>query len=213
MKEWSTAWQKSKNPQKQRKFRAKAPKHQRGRFVSARLKDSLREKLGTKSIPVRAGDKVEIMRGDYTGKRGTVDRIDREEYRLYVEGVKRETVSGSETMVSVDPSNVMLMRLDLDDDMRAEQYDLSAAEKEEIQVRDESSEEDTDQEDEEPASESESSDESVDYEDIVSGTIDEVKTSTDRDDVDFEKVLAAERENKDRKTLVEWLEKQVNDDE
>lgn len=46
----------------------------------------------------------------------------------------------------------------------------------------------------------------VDYEEIVEGTVSEVKDAVKEDDVDPEKVLEAEKENKDRKTLKEFLE-------
>lgn len=50
---------------------------------------------------------------------------------------------------------------------------------------------------------------SIDYEDIVSGTIDEAKERTeDLDDPDFEALIDAEASNKDRKTLKEWFEAQ-----
>lgn len=50
---------------------------------------------------------------------------------------------------------------------------------------------------------------STDYDDIVSGTIDEAKESTEElEDPDFEALINAEASNKDRKTLKEWFEAQ-----
>lgn len=49
----------------------------------------------------------------------------------------------------------------------------------------------------------------TDYEEIVSGTVDEVKDEVRDSDLNPEKVLEAEREGKDRKTLTEWLENRV----
>lgn len=47
------------------------------------------------------------------------------------------------------------------------------------------------------------------YEEIVSGTITEAKDALQElDDPDFDAALKAEKENKNRKTLVEWLENQ-----
>jgi len=48
-----------------------------------------------------------------------------------------------------------------------------------------------------------------DYEEIVSGTIGEAKESLNgMEDPDYEKALEAEKNNKDRKTMKEWLENQ-----
>ncbi len=51
--------------------------------------------------------------------------------------------------------------------------------------------------------------ESIDYEEIVSGTVGEAKEQLqEMDDVDWDKALEAEEDNKDRKTLKEWIESQ-----
>lgn len=51
--------------------------------------------------------------------------------------------------------------------------------------------------------------EDVDYDDVVEGTVDEVKDDVESRDLDPKDVLEAEIENKDRKTLKEWLEHQM----
>ncbi|MDY6769435.1 MAG: hypothetical protein SVU88_00515 [Candidatus Nanohaloarchaea archaeon] len=51
----------------------------------------------------------------------------------------------------------------------------------------------------------------VDYEELVEGTVDEVKERVEDDDIDATEVLAAEKANKDRVTLVEWLEERVEE--
>ncbi len=53
----------------------------------------------------------------------------------------------------------------------------------------------------------------VDYEEVVEGTIDEVKEQVQDDDLDPEKVLEAEQANKDRVTLVDWLEERIDEAE
>jgi small subunit ribosomal protein S24e len=48
------------------------------------------------------------------------------------------------------------------------------------------------------------------YEDLVSGTITDAKDALgDMEEPDFEAALQAEKENKDRKTLKDWLENQI----
>ena len=63
-------------------------------------------------------------------------------------------------------------------------------------------------ESEEPETEVESSSED-EYEEIVSGTIGEAKDALkDMESPDFDKALEAEKSNKNRTTLVDWLESQ-----
>jgi hypothetical protein len=51
--------------------------------------------------------------------------------------------------------------------------------------------------------------EEIDYETVVDGTIAEAKEKLeDAEEVDYDELLKAERENKDRKTLKEWAEAQ-----
>ncbi len=51
----------------------------------------------------------------------------------------------------------------------------------------------------------------TDYASLVDGTVDEVKDAVRDDDLDPDKVLAAEQDGKDRKTLVEWLERRAEE--
>jgi hypothetical protein len=49
----------------------------------------------------------------------------------------------------------------------------------------------------------------VDYEAVVQGTIPEVKEEMEERNLDPQKVLEAEEENKDRVTLKDWLNEQL----
>ncbi len=132
---WKKSWKSSKKPSKQRKYRLNAPYHLRKKFLSVSLSDNLKEKMGTSSIPVRTGDKAEIMRGDYEGLSGTVDRVDYTNYKVYLSNIERERVDGTETKVAFDPSNLRLVKLELEDNKRIEKYELSEKEKEAIKIK------------------------------------------------------------------------------
>ena len=66
----------SKQPRKQRKALYNAPAHARGKHLSASLSKDLREKIGKKSLPVKSGDKVRVVRGDFKGHEGEVLTVD-----------------------------------------------------------------------------------------------------------------------------------------
>ena len=105
-------------PTKQRKKLFQAPDHIRYKLFAAPLSPELRKSHGVKTIPVRSGDTVRIMRGDHKGFEGKITRVDREKYRIYVEGLTREKVDGTTTFVPIHPSKVMVTRLNLDDKWR-----------------------------------------------------------------------------------------------
>jgi len=106
-------------PSKQRKTIWNASGSRRNRLLSAPLSSGLQTRHGTKSPPVRKGDTVKIVRGDFTGVEGKVSEVDRNRNRLYVEGVTRDKVSGTSTKMSVHPSKVQITNLSLDDRWRS----------------------------------------------------------------------------------------------
>jgi len=109
---------KSKKARKQRKFLYTAPLHIRRKMMSAHLSKELREKYKRRSLPVRKGDEVEIMRGEFKKKRGKVLRVDLKKYKVYVEGITRKRTDGTERLVPIHPSNLMIVNLNLQDKRR-----------------------------------------------------------------------------------------------
>jgi large subunit ribosomal protein L24 len=105
-------------PTKQRKMLYGAPAHVRHKHLAAHLSPELRATHIAKSIPVRSGDTIRVMRGDHKGSEGKISRIDLKKYRIYVEGLTREKVDGTTVFVPVHPSKVMITKLNLDDKWR-----------------------------------------------------------------------------------------------
>lgn len=118
MKFWSKEWKSSKKPKKQRKYRYNAPLHIKRKFLSTNLSKELRKKYNRRSFPIRKGDEVEIMRGEFKKKKGNVNRIDLKETKVYIDGVTRKKVDGSDISVPVHPSNLRITELDLKDEKR-----------------------------------------------------------------------------------------------
>lgn len=107
-------------PRTQRKKLFQAPAHRRHRYFSASLSPELKQKHGTNAFPLKMGDTVRVMRGDRRGIEGKVIRVDRQKFRIFIEGVAREKVDGTTIQIPVHPSKVMITNLDLDDKVRRE---------------------------------------------------------------------------------------------
>ena len=107
-----------KNPGKQRKRLFNAPAHIRHKLMAAPLSKELTASRGAKTLPVRKGDTVQIKRGDNKGFEGKVSRVDLKAYRIYLEGLTREKVDGTNIFISVHPSKVQIRSLNLDDKWR-----------------------------------------------------------------------------------------------
>ena len=118
MKEFSIHWNTSKQARKQRKYRYNAPTHIRRKLVSAHLDKALRKELKKRSLPVRKGDEVKVLVGDHKGKTGKVARVDLRRLKVYVEEIKTRKVSGQEVQAALEPSNLIITKLYLDDKKR-----------------------------------------------------------------------------------------------
>ena len=86
--------------------------------MSAHLAPELREKYLTRSFPIKVGDKVVVLRGDYKLHEGKVIKVDRKKYRIHIEGLRRRKVDGTEVPIPIHPSKVMIIELDLKDEER-----------------------------------------------------------------------------------------------
>lgn len=109
---------KSKKPKKQRKAQKEMPLHKRKRLVSAHLSKELRESLKKRSLPVRKGDSVKIMRGSFKGKSGKVIKVDLRKAKIYIEKITRKKANGTEVPVPISASNVLITALDKSDERR-----------------------------------------------------------------------------------------------
>ena len=95
------------------------PKHQRDKMVGAVLEDSLREQYKRKNIRVVKGDSVRVMRGEYKGVEGKVEKVNTEHATFHIEGIQREKIRGGQVKVPIPSSNVMVISLNLDDNYRS----------------------------------------------------------------------------------------------
>ena len=108
----------SKQPRKQRKALYNAPAHTRGKHLSATLSSNLREKLGKRSLPLKSGDRVRVLRGDFKGHEGEVLDVDYGSYKVTIEEVTLSKPDGTAVFLPVDPSNLIIIDSDTKDDRR-----------------------------------------------------------------------------------------------
>lgn len=95
-----------------------APTHRRSRRVGATLSPDLRMQYGTRSIRVKKGDSIKVIRGEYSGIEGKVNKVHTDSGRLAIEGIQREKVRGGNIPVLIHASNVMIVSLNTDDKWR-----------------------------------------------------------------------------------------------
>jgi len=119
-KQFSSAWKASKQPRKQRKYRAEAPKHIKRKLISAHLSKELRQKYKRRAFAVRKGDTVKVMVGEFAGKSGKISIVDLMKMKVMIEGLQITKRDGSKANAPFNASNLMITELALDDKRRME---------------------------------------------------------------------------------------------
>ena len=115
---FSKKWIASKQPRKQRKYRAKAPLHIKRKFVGVNLSKELRDKHGKRNLPVRKGDTVKIMRGKFKNKKGKVTTVNIKTSKIIIEGIQVKKKDNSKANIKLQPSNLQIIELFLEDKKR-----------------------------------------------------------------------------------------------
>jgi large subunit ribosomal protein L24 len=115
---FSKHWRASKQPRKQRKYRANAPMHLRHKALSANLSKELKTKHKRKNIPIRKGDNVKVMRGEFKKKTGKISVVNLTKMKVAIEGIQKQKKDGTKVNVYFNPSNLQITELNLDDKER-----------------------------------------------------------------------------------------------
>jgi large subunit ribosomal protein L24 len=109
---FAKTWNNSVQPRKQRKFRANAPLHVRHKFLSANLSKALRQKYGKRSLPLRKGDEVLVMRGRFKKKQAKIISVDLTRSKVTIEGLESTKRDGTKVSVPLSPRAVQIITIE-----------------------------------------------------------------------------------------------------
>ena len=115
---FSINWIKSIQPRKQRKYKHNAPLHVKGNFLHSNLSKDLRKQYSLRSIRVRVGDKVKILRGQFKGVEGLVEKVDLSRERIFVKDADLSKKDGGKVNYPIHPSNIIITSVVSDDKKR-----------------------------------------------------------------------------------------------
>jgi len=115
---FTTKWRKSKQPRKQRKYNANAPKHLKGKLLTAKLSKTLIEKHKIKRTRIRKDDKVKVLRGNFKGKEGKVEQVKLKTSRVMITGIEINKKDGSKARPMIHASNLSITELNTNDKKR-----------------------------------------------------------------------------------------------
>ncbi len=106
---FSTNWESSKKPSKQRKFLRRMPLHLNKKKVTARLSKDLASKYSRRTLPIRVGDEVKVLKGEFKGSKGIVEEVIRKTGRVYVKGISLTKRDGSKARRPIHASNTIII--------------------------------------------------------------------------------------------------------
>ena len=108
----------SKSPGKQRKKLYTSPVHANKKRLKCRIDEFLQEEYGLRSLVVKTGDLVKIMRGQFRDTEGKIIRVDYKNIRVYLDSATVTKADGKEANIPIHPSNIMIVKLELDDERK-----------------------------------------------------------------------------------------------
>jgi len=117
-RKFSKSWKKSKQPRKQRKYRYNAPLNIKSKFMGCHLSKELRGKYKKRSITIRKGDGIKVLRGQFKGKTGKIDIVDIKKSKVYITGIEVVKKDGTKALYPIHPSNLIITDLNLEDKKR-----------------------------------------------------------------------------------------------
>jgi len=109
----------SRSPRKQRRRIRNAVHHERKNMLKCRLDEFLQEEYGLRSLVVKKGDLVRIMRGQFRDTESKVTSVSYKKGVVYLDSSTITKADGKEVHVPVHPSNLMLVKLEIDDERKA----------------------------------------------------------------------------------------------
>jgi len=145
----------SSKARKQRKRQIEAPLHQRKKMLRGHLAPKYLEAGKKRSLTIRKGDQVRIMRGEHKGEEGKVENVNLKNLTITIEGVTQAKADESQSARMIHASNIMIIRPDMSDRRRLMKFGRTVEEEAEEEIEDETEDEESEKEIEDEAEEEE----------------------------------------------------------
>ncbi len=108
----------SSKPKKQRQYLYSKALHRKQKDLSGHLNKKLSGQLGKRSLRIRKGDTVKVLRGSKKGSEGKVTGVDYRRGVVFIEKLVRKKADGTEIALPVRASNLLIVDVDRSDARR-----------------------------------------------------------------------------------------------
>ena len=86
--------------------------------MSAHLSEELIKKYKRRSLPIRKGDTVKVLRGSFKNKTGKVEFTNLKKIKVYLDTLHKTKKDGTKSFYPFHPSKLLITTLNLDDKER-----------------------------------------------------------------------------------------------
>lgn len=126
----------STQPRKERRTLNNLPAHKNRAQIASHLDEPLLLKYNKRTVTLREGDTVRVLRGEYAGTSGKVLKVNTRTRKVTVDGITVAKAKATQVARPLDPSNLVITKLNLEDPFRrtklgATEADAANAEKDE----------------------------------------------------------------------------------
>lgn len=111
----------TKKPSKQRKRVYTAKLHENQNAMAAHLSAELRKKYKKRSVTVRKGDVAVVMSGSHKKTKAKITKVNLSKKFVNLENISVKRKDGGESAVKFNPSKLMIVELNADDEKRFKQ--------------------------------------------------------------------------------------------
>ncbi|VVB70764.1 50S ribosomal protein L24 [uncultured archaeon] len=98
-------------PRKKRRNLYHASLHERAKLVKSHISEALQAQLKKKTMTVKKGFKVKILRGKFKKTEGKVVSVDYKKTRVFVDSAKAKSAKGKEKSVGIHPSKLLIIEV------------------------------------------------------------------------------------------------------
>ena len=102
---------KTKNPGVQRKRSLYAPLHKKKKLMNVALSKDLRIQMKRRSLGIRKGDEVRMIKGKFKNSQGVVTSVDLKKMKVYVDTAVVKKKSGEQVQVPIATAKLRITKL------------------------------------------------------------------------------------------------------
>lgn len=115
----------TKNPKVRRKQRFAMQMHKKKKLMNVALSKDLRVQMKRRSVGIRKGDQVQIIKGKFKNTQGTVTNVDIKKMKIYIDSAVVKKKGGGQVQVPLTTAKLKITKLVTTDKSRQKLVEMA----------------------------------------------------------------------------------------